>query len=108
MAFTAKVLADGQLPNTKTTLYTVPASTKAYVKFFSVFNTNAAAQTVIIYAKKSGGTSRVIGRTVLQQNESARVIEIGEALNLGAGDVIEGQTTTASAVDYMITGAEEA
>lgn len=107
MAFTAKVLAEGQLPTAKGTLYTVPASTKAFVKFFSLFNTNAAAQTIIIYAKKSTGTSKVIGRCVLQENEGARVIEIGEAVNLEAGDTIEGVTTTATAVDYFITGAEE-
>lgn len=105
MAFTAKLLAEGQLPTVKGTIYTVPASTKAYIKFFSLYNGNAAAQTVVLYVKRA--TSRVLNRVVLLQNESARIIEIGEALNLEAGDVIEGMTTTAAAVDYVISGAEE-
>lgn len=104
---TPKVLAEGQLATTKGTLYTVPASTTAYVKFLSVFNTSATTQTVIIYAKP-GAVSREIGRFVLAQNESARVIEKDEALTLDAGDLIEGQTTTASVVNFLITGAEEA
>jgi hypothetical protein len=107
MAFTGQALADGQLPSTKGTLYTVPGATTAYIKFMSVFNTNAAQQTVIIYANVSG-TSREIARFVLEQNEWARVIEKDEALVLEAADLIEAETTTATAVNYLITGVEEA
>lgn len=107
MAFTGKVLGEGQLPNTKTAIYTVPASTVAYIKRFSLFNDNAADQTVIIYVKP-GATSRKWRRYVLAQNESAEVLEAGDSLILEAGDQIEAETTTASAVDYVISGVEEA
>lgn len=106
MAIAPKVLGSGQLPTSKGTLYTVPGSTSAYVKFLRVHNTNAATQTVIIYAN-TAGTSRIIGRAVLAQNETAEVIDSGAALTLETGDLIEGVTTTSSAVDYVITGAEE-
>lgn len=104
--FTAKVLAEGQLANSKGTLYTCPALTTAYVKFFSLFNTNAAGQTIIVYFKP-GATSRKAWRGVLAQNESARIIDKDETVQLEAGDLIEGETTTAAAVDYVITGIEE-
>jgi hypothetical protein len=107
MPFTGSILANGQLPNAKTTLYTVPALTRAYVKFINAFNTGAGAETVLFYLKKAAGTSRILGRAVLAQNEQSRVVDKEETLNLGPGDVIEGQTTTATTVDYLITGVEE-
>lgn len=105
MAFTGKVLAQGQLPNAKGTLYTVPALTKAYVRFFRVENPSGGTETVIVYYKKA--TSRQIGRAVLATLEAVDFIE-GDVLALDAGDLIEGQTTTATTVDYVIAGAEEA
>jgi hypothetical protein len=108
MAFTAKILAEGQLPNAKGTLYTVPASTKAYVKFLNAHNTaGGGIETIIFYVKKSGSTSRLLATGLLNFMEQLRAIDKDEALELGAGDIIEGQTTTAAKVDYTITGVEE-
>lgn len=104
--FTAKVLAEGQFATTKGTLYTVPGSTTAYVKFFNVYNTNAATQTVNVYLKP-GSTSRQVVKLSLAQNESANVIEQVGVVTLEAGDLIEGDTTTSTALDYIITGVEE-
>lgn len=104
--FTAKVLADGQLANSKGTLYTVPVSTAAYVKHFSIFNTNAATQTVIVYLKP-GATSRKVVQLTLAQNESANIVDLIGSFNLEAGDLIEAETTTAAAVDFVITGVAE-
>jgi hypothetical protein len=106
--FTAKILAQGQLPNAKGTLYTVPALNKTYVKFINAFNPSAGVETIFFYVKKLSGSSRIIGTGTLDINEQHRVIEKDETLNLGAGDIIEGQTTTAAKVDYTITGVEEA
>jgi hypothetical protein len=101
-----KVLAEGQFANSKGTLYTVPASTVTYVKSFHVYNTNAATQTVDVYLKP-GSTSRQIVKLTLLQNESANLCDIVGVFTLEAGDLIEGATTTATALDYVITGAEE-
>lgn len=106
MGFLGKVLAEGQLASSKDTLYTVPASTTAYIKFFSCFNTNTTDETVIIYLKPAS-TSRKVGRAVLSANEQVRFIDKDEALILETGDLIEGETTTASKVDYVILGVEE-
>jgi hypothetical protein len=105
MAYTAKVLAEGQFATSKGTLYTVPSVTVAYVKAFTVFNTNAATQTVIVYLKP-GSTSRKIIQLSLAQNESANIIDLIGQFNLEAADLIEGETTTSSALDYVITGIE--
>ena len=98
-----KVLADGQLPSSKGTLYTAPSVTQVYVSMISIVNTGATAQTVTVYYKKS--TSRVLFTVDdLQQNER---IEFKAGLILDTGDLIEGVTTTASQVDYVITGVKE-
>jgi hypothetical protein len=105
--FVGKVLAEGQFANAKGTLYTVPASTVAYIKSFFVFNTNAAAQTVNVYLKP-GSTSRQIVRiATLAQYESANILDLLGSVILEAADLIEGDTTTATALDYVITGVEE-
>lgn len=107
MAIAPKVLAEGQLPNSKTTLYTVPGATTAYVRFINANNTGATEEVVQFFVRP-GAASRRLGRYSLLANETARVLGQGEVITLEAGDLIEGQTTTAATVDYVITGAEEA
>lgn len=99
-------MAEGQLPNAKGTLYTVPANTVAYVKFFHVENTNTIAESIRIFVKP-GATSRSGGRAVLEPGEFARFVDKDETIVLEAGDLIEGFSTTAAVVDYIISGVEE-
>ena len=102
--FTAAVLADGQVASTKGTVYTVPGATIAYVYNIRLCNTNAIVQDVDIFLNTSG-TSRQIARVSLAQWESADVLS--QPMHLAAGDLIEADTITASAVDYIITGVLE-
>lgn len=101
--FTAKVLADGQLANTKSTLYTVPAATRTYIKQLRLFSTGAN-QTIIIQLNTSG-TSRKYCQFFLTTNESATVFD--EPIMLVDGDLVEGHSTSATTVDYVLTGVEE-
>lgn len=101
--FAPKVLADGQLPAAKGTLYTSPALTKTYTKQMRVFSTGAA-QTIIIYLNVTG-TSRKFYQVVLGADECADVFD--EPIQLEAGDLIEGQSSNAATVDYVITGVQE-
>lgn len=105
--FTAGTLSDGQLATSIGALYTVPGATKAYVKALVLFNDNAAQQTIVLYIKRSGGTRRKWRRFVLEQNETANPIEEGGSITLSTGDAIEAITTTATAVDYTVTGVLE-
>ena len=102
-SLTGEVFAEGQLPNTKTTLYTCPAGVTAYVLFLRLYNSGAGGNTCRVYFKR--GTSRVMGRAVLATLETAEVIDKDAPLTLEAGDLIEGDATNATEVDYVITGA---
>lgn len=101
--FTAKLLAEGQLPATTGALYTVPGSTTAYVRTIKLFNTNAATQTINVFIDGSG-TNRQTYRIVLAVNEAA---EIDDRFTLEAADLIEADSTNATSVDYTIHGVEE-
>lgn len=106
MAFTAKALADGQLATTAGGAAIFTATVTTYVKKLTLFNTNAASQTIVLYINFSG-TNRSFRRYVLAQNESADVLIDGESILLSAGDSIQATTTTATAVDYTVAGVEE-
>jgi hypothetical protein len=103
---TVKPLAQGQLSSVNAVLYTVPALTSAYVKFFSVNNVGSSSQIVQIFVNT--GTAIRICYLTLTPNQGGRVIDKDEALTLTAGNTIEGFSTNGSVVDYVITGAEEA
>lgn len=107
MPFVGNILATGQLPAAKAALYTVPVATHAYIKFINAHNTGGGSEALFFYTKKSGGTSKVLARGTLAANEQLRPVETDETLNLGPGDQIEGHTTTAATVDFVITGVEE-
>lgn len=103
MPIIPKVLAEGQLPASKGTLFT--ATTTVYLKYFRIANTSGSlSQTILIYIKP-GSTSRRNARIVLVPNGSADVVDKDDAISLESGDTIEGETTNASTVDFIITGA---
>lgn len=104
MAFDGKSLADGQVAAAKATIYTCPGGTHAYVKHMKFHNTGGGTETLIVYVKRSGSVSRVHFRAVLSTLETAEELA---PISLAAGDVIEATTTTATTVDYTLTGAEE-
>jgi hypothetical protein len=106
MSFDGKILAEGQVAASKTTVYTVPANTVVYISQILFFNTAATTETVTLYLNLSG-TSRQVKRFVLDQNESAEVMDSGQRLILEAADLIEASSTNATSVDLVITGVEE-
>ena len=110
MAITGGSLADGQLPNTKTTLYTVPGSTIAHITHVVLVNTSGGAITVNIYVKRSGSTSRrIIDKDKSIAAGASYWVPISpSALRLSAADVIEGDASSATSVDYVILGGQEA
>lgn len=95
--------AEGQLPNSKGTLYTVPASTKTMYQSARLTNTSAAAVTVTLYFKS--GTSRAITPVGLSIPAYSSVFD-DTVSNLMTGDLIEGEASAATTVDYWISGLE--
>ncbi len=96
-------VTEGQLPASKTTLYQVPSGSKAYFKAISLFNAGVATETVKLYVNHATGTSRRLPGVVLLTLESA----VYEAFALEGGDLLEGETTNAASVDYIISVVEE-
>lgn len=105
MATTGKILANGQLPAAKGTLYTVPAATRAIIRNVTLAHVAGGIQTVVLYIKKSASTSRKIAQAKIDTGEFAHEEGIE---TLEAGDEIEGETTNAASVDYSIHGVEQA
>jgi hypothetical protein len=104
MAVSGQSLADGTLATSKTTIYTVPADTVVWPRFLSIFNTSVTAQTVLVYLKRSGSSSRTLRRYSLDQYENALVFDKDDNLCLSAGDEIEAETTTVGVVEYVLSG----
>lgn len=106
MAFVAKPLSNGQVATSAGAIVTGATAKVTYVKKLTLFNTNAASQTIILYINVSG-TDRKWRRIVLAQNEHADAIGEGDVVVLEASDTIKAETTTSSAVDYYAAGVEE-
>lgn len=106
MPLTRKILANGQLPNTKTALYT--ATGDAGVNILRLVNTSGSAVTVNVYVKKSGGTSRRIVPKDYSLAAGAMLscFEPGEVFPLQNGDAVEGDASSATVVDYVLAGGE--
>jgi hypothetical protein len=100
--YTEKVLADGQLPGSKGTLFTVPGANSAIVRWMSCVNVSGVLQVVMLYLRP-GSTSRQLPRIELEADESVILFEDGP-LELEAGMLIEGVSSDAGAVDYVISG----
>lgn len=97
------VLAQGQLPNTLTTLYTVPSGVSAVIRSIVLVTGDTVDRTVNIYINDNGAGSRMVipMDTIAQPNHS---IEIDINLCLSEGVYIEGLADVASIIDYVISG----
>lgn len=104
MSLSIKALADGQLASSKGTLYTTPGSTQAIVKSITLYNSGAGTNVCKIYANRTG-TSRVIFRVSLETLEHAQFVT---PITLEAADLIEGDATSPTEVDYTINGTQNA
>lgn len=106
MAFTIKNLANGQLAAAEGSLYSVPAATAAIVKTITLVNNSAGAITINLYILKSAGTSRRI-IPVNMSLASGFSLETDQEYTLGAADSIRGDASSATTVDFTVSGVEE-
>lgn len=100
MPLTADLLANGQLPSSKGTLFTAAGPT--VVQLIVLVNTDASARTVNLYVKRA--TSRRITPVNLSLDVGAMYDREGP-ITLDTGDLIEGDASAATVVDYTIHGA---
>lgn len=107
MSITIKSLAQGQLPNAKGTLYT--AAGQVIVRRINLVNTGAGTNAVNIYKKTAAGTSkRIIPMNMALATGSQAVCIEEDVMTLETGDTIEGDSTAAAEVDYIIDGVTRA
>jgi hypothetical protein len=106
MAFAPKAIADGELPTTLSVLFTATANIGTYVKELTLFNNNAVNQVIELFVNRQG-VDRSWRRLEIELNEQGDALTDGETMLLEVGDTISGRTTTASAVDFIISGVEE-
>jgi hypothetical protein len=109
MAIVGSSLADGQLPNAKGTLYTVPTSKAAHAPHLILVNTDSSARTINLYVKRAGSSSRHVEQVDLSIAAGARhMVDFGaKGLTLSEDDEIEGDASAAAVVDYLICGGLE-
>ncbi len=98
-------LGEGQLANSKGTLYTVPASTQTVVKTITLVNATAGSLTCNLYLKSGATSRRIIPKDMsLGAGES---LETDTDYTLEAADLIEGDASSATSIDFTINGIEE-
>lgn len=96
--------AEGQLPNAKGTLYTTPALTKTLVKSITLVNDTAGTLTANIYFKNATSRKIIPKNVSLVAGAQAQFDMNGILL---AGDLIEGDGSAATSIDYWISLIEE-
>ena len=106
VTFTIKQLANGQLPNSIGDLYTTPAVTQTIVKNIILVNTGGTAEIVNLYMLKASGTARRLIPKDCSLGAGFQ-LTMDDEVTLGAGDKIQGDTTTATTVDFTISGVEQ-
>lgn len=111
--FTGQSIADGNLPSTLQSLYTVPASTVVYIRTFNCYDTNVNATnlapdgTDIFVVPAASGISRHLVHQDMIYQQALEVVSDGESMVLGAGDAVHGISATTGVVQYYLSGVVE-
>lgn len=97
-------MTNGRVASSEGILYTAPALKTAYLKLVTFSNTAVPTESLIVYVRKGAGTSRILYKFALGDNESAM---INDPIVLNDGDTLRAQTTTTTTVDFIVMGVEE-
>ena len=102
------ILADGQVATVQSVIFEVDQTSilpaNVTIEKITFFNTNEIAQTAVLFLKSRFGVVRELRQFQLKENEGGEYLEPGEVLTIGIGDQLLAQTTTAAAVDFVVTG----
>lgn len=89
------------------TLYTVPASTRTYVKNIDIVNTSASSATVDVYLVASAGTAGVSNALFYQQTVAPKTnIQWQGTQVLSAGATIQIKASATTTFTITISGGE--
>ena len=100
---TVSQLANGQLANSIGDIFTATKTTIIYS--VTLVNTNTITESVNLYVLKASGTAR---RIIPKDTNlyTLYLLVADDGYTLGIGDKLQGHTTTASKVDYVVSGVE--
>ncbi|TFB96512.1 MULTISPECIES: hypothetical protein [unclassified Cryobacterium] len=109
LSISPQVLLSQQLAITEAALYTVPAATSVKIAQGTLCNVTSAPVVVYLSIVKAGGTMgdgthRVISGYSLLANDTLSLRDYLGGAMLGPGDFIAGYSSTATAVDLVISG----
>lgn len=100
-------LAQGQLPTTVGTLYTVPAD-GVIIRNITLTNPSGGAATAKLHDVDSGDSAGddnvILAEKTMQDGETT--VSTGPFTNSTSGDLIQGVSDTATAITYTIYGVE--
>ena len=103
--FSIKALGEGQLAASKGTIYTAPGATQVIIKTITLVNETAGALTCNLYLNAGSTSRRIIPKDLsLGAGES---LETDTDYTLEASDLVEGDASSATSIDYTINGIEE-
>ena len=100
MALRDGSLSDGQIASSWGVLHT--ATSQTFVMSVNIYNAGSSVEVVDIGITRASSTRRQIRKMRLKPGESGFM----GGLHLSTGDTIDGQSTNATSVDYLITGPE--
>jgi hypothetical protein len=90
-----------------TTLYTVPASTRTFVKDIDIINTDNSGVTFDVYLVPSAGTAGVSNALFYQQPIAAKqTIQWQGTQILNTGDTIQVKASAATSITITASGGE--
>ncbi len=95
----------GQLAAAKGTLHTGKAGAHSYVEQVHLYNSGGGDNTVKLYVTRDGGSSRCVLEVVMETLD--RLIGDGVFVFLNPGELLEGEATSASEVNYDFNVREE-
>jgi hypothetical protein len=103
MAETYKKLDQRAVPNTATTVYTVPSSTQAIVKSIRAVNTSASSATIKIWQGGTADANVILPATTIDAGGFA---EWEGTMTMAAADYIAAQASAATSITMTINGLE--
>jgi hypothetical protein len=104
MPYSFRVFGDGILPTTKATLMTIAANHSAAVDVKLVNLTSTEQANINVYVNANGTSRRIFPKDLkIGVGDDGGMVEVC-AQEMEEGDTIEGGASSASSVQYVISG----
>jgi hypothetical protein len=104
VAFAPKNLANGTVPSTKTTVYTVPSGKYAIIRSIVLVPNGTVGLSINLYANFGTGSRRLCPKDMYIA--PGDFVEHDISVTLASGDILEVDSSSAGDADYIISGVE--